>query len=363
MKAAVLHTSPGDLVVEDLVVDNPAPDEVLIRTAAAGLCHSDLHYMRGLGHRLALPCVLGHESAGLVEAVGDAVTDIKAGDTVVTFPGGFCGHCNPCLSGRPTLCDGLISRRSPDQPRLTLGSVPVAQTVGLGSFAELMLVHQHQVAKIRPDVPLDAVALIGCAVLTGIGAVWRSAAVRPGSTVAVIGCSGVGLNVVQGAILAGARQVIAVDTNPAKLELATVFGATDVVDATAADPVEQVRELTRNGRVAGVDYSFEAVGLKATAEQSFAMLTKGGLATVLGVLPPNTTIELPALRLMHERKIQGSALGSSRCREDIGHYVDLYAGGRLKLDELISARIDLTQVNAGFEAMATANAVRSVIVF
>ena len=229
-----------------------------------------------------------------------------------------------------------------------------------------MLVHEHAVAKIRQDMPLDRAALIGCAVTTGVGAVFRTARVEAGSTVAVIGCGGVGLNCVQGAALAGASRIVAVDTNPFKLGLATQFGATDVVNAAEGDPVEQVRTLLSGGASpasAGVDYAFEAIGTKRTAEQAFGMLKKGGTATLIGVMPSGTTIELPGTDFLREKKIQGSLMGSNRFRQDMPRYIDLYLEGRLKLDELVSARIGLDEVNDGFAAMVRGEVARTVIVF
>jgi S-(hydroxymethyl)glutathione dehydrogenase/alcohol dehydrogenase len=223
----------------------------------------------------------------------------------------------------------------------------------------MMLVHENALVKIRDDMPLEQAALIGCAVTTGLGAVFNTAKVRPGSTVAVIGCGGVGLNSVQGAAIAGAGRIIAIDTVPWKLLLAKSFGATDVVDATDGDAVEQVRELTGGG----VEFSFEAIGLKSTAEQSFTMLRKGGTATIIGMVPEGQNLELHGADFLDEKKIQGSNMGSNRFRIDMPRYVDLYMSGRLKLDELVSARINLEDVNQGFDAMRRGEVARSVITF
>jgi S-(hydroxymethyl)glutathione dehydrogenase/alcohol dehydrogenase len=368
MRAAVLHTSPGDLVIDDVAVDGPRPHEVLVRTSAAGLCHSDLHFMEGK-FPARLPMVLGHESAGVVEAVGSEVAYVKPGDHVITCVSMFCGHCEYCLSGRPALCDGFGTQRSSrDDPRLMLGGDRCNQFAGLGSFGEQLLIHEHGVVKIRDEMPLDRAALIGCGVTTGLGAVFRTARVEAGSTVAVIGCGGIGLNSVQGAALAGASRIVAVDTNPLKLKLAEQFGATDTVDASATDPVQAVRDLfparAGIGRPGGgVEYAFEAIGLKATAEQAFAMLRRGGTATIIGMVPPGMTIELPGEDFLSEKRIQGSLMGSNRFRLDMPHYVDMYLDGRLKLDELVSARIGLDEINSGFEAMTRGEVARSVIVF
>jgi S-(hydroxymethyl)glutathione dehydrogenase/alcohol dehydrogenase len=368
MRAAVLRSIPGELAIEEVILDTPGPHEVVVRTSAAGLCHSDLHFLEGT-FVAPTPLVLGHESAGVVEDVGSEVTYVKAGDHVITCLSVFCGQCEFCLGGRPSLCDRVGTERGPDDPtRLRLDGQPCGQFASLGSFAEMMLVHEHAVVKIRDDMPLDRAALIGCGVTTGIGAVFRTARVEPGSTVAVIGCGGVGLNCVQGAALAGASRVVAIDTSPLKLKLAEQFGATDLVDASQADPVQQVRALLPGrpgllGVGGGVDYAFEAIGLKQTVEQAFAMLKKGGTATVIGMIPPGTKIELPGLDFLSEKKIQGSVMGSNRFRQDMPRYIDLYLDGRLKLDELVSARIGLDEVNAGFSALTRGEVARSVIVF
>jgi S-(hydroxymethyl)glutathione dehydrogenase / alcohol dehydrogenase len=359
MRAAVLPEIPSMLEVTEIQVDRPGPHEVLVRTVAAGLCHSDLHFMEGK-YSCDTPTVPGHEAAGVVEAVGAEVTHVQPGDHVIGCLSIFCGHCEYCLSGRPVLCDRQGLERDDDQPtRLSRDGVPIHQFLRLSAFAEMMLVHENTLVKIREEMPLDRAALIGCAVTTGLGAVFNTAKVTPGSSVAVIGCGGVGLNSVQGAVIAGAGRVIAVDMNPWKLELARTFGATDLVDARTGDPVDQIRELTDGG----VEYAFEAIGLKVTAEQSFAMLRKGGTATIIGMIPEGERIELPGSEFLDEKKIQGSNMGSNRFRVDMPRYVDLYLSGRLKLDELVSARIGLEQINDGFDAMRRGEVARSVIEF
>ena len=244
MRAAVLSEIPGPLAIADVQIDKPGPHEVLVRTVGSGLCHSDLHYMQGR-YTCALPAVLGHEAAGVVEAVGSAVTSVKPGDHVVACLSVFCGHCRYCLSGRLALCEEPERLRlETEPPRLTLDGVPAFQFARVGGFAEQMLLHEHGIVKIRPDMPLDRAALIGCAVTTGIGSVVYTAQMPPGSTAAVIGCGGVGLNCVQGAAIAGASRIIAIDTLAWKLELARSFGATDLIDASEVDTVEAVRDLT-----------------------------------------------------------------------------------------------------------------------
>ncbi len=359
VRAAVLPSIPSMLEIVDIEADTPGAHEVLVRVVASGLCHSDLHFMEGK-YAWPTPTVPGHEAAGVVEAVGPDVTAFRPGDHVIGCLSIFCGRCEYCLSGRPVLCTRQGLERGPGEPpRLSRNGEPLHQFLRLSAFAERMLVHENALVKIRHEMPLDRAALIGCAVTTGLGAVFNTARVLPGATVAVIGCGGVGLNCVQGAAIAGAGRVVAVDTLPWKLELARAFGATDAIDATAGDPVGQVRELTGGG----VEYSFEAIGLKATAEQAFAMLRSGGTATIIGMIPEGGRIELPGSDFLDEKKIQGSNMGSNRFRIDMPRYVDLYLGGRLKLDELVSARIGLDEINDGFEAMRRGEVARSVIVF
>lgn len=359
MRAAVLPEIPSGLEIADVQIDTPGRREVLVRTVAAGLCHSDLHFMEGK-YTHDTPTIPGHEVAGVVEAVGEDVAELQPGDHVIGCLSIFCGRCEFCLSGRPVLCNRQGLERGDDElPRLSRDGEKIHQFLRLSAFAEYLLVHENTLVKIREDMPLDRAALIGCAVTTGIGAVFNTAKVAPGSTVAVIGCGGVGLNVVQGAAIAGAGRIIAIDTMPWKLDLARDFGATDLVDVAAGDPAEQVRELTGGG----VEYSFEAIGLKVTAEQSFAMLRKGGTATIVGMIPEGQKIELPGSEFLEEKRIQGSNMGSNRFRVDMPRYVDLYLSGRLKLDELVSARISLDEINQGFEAMRRGEVARSVITF
>src|SRR4029077_2420942 len=288
MTAAVLEHIPGELVIDDVQTGEIGPHDVLVRTVAAGLCHSDLHFMEGK-YPHPVPTVLGHESAGIGEAVGSQVSYVQPGDHVISCISGFCGACRYCLSGRPNLCDKVGLAADPARPpRLRRGDETIFQFADLSSFAEQLLVHENLLVKIRPDMPLDKAALIGCGVTTGVGAVINTAQVRAGDVVAVIGCGGIGLNAIQAAAIVGAGRVIAVDRTASKLELAKTFGATDVVDASAVDAVGTVNELTGGG----LDYSFEAIGLKATAEQAFNMLCNGGTATIIGMIPLGQRVEL-----------------------------------------------------------------------
>jgi S-(hydroxymethyl)glutathione dehydrogenase/alcohol dehydrogenase len=359
MKAAVLREIQKPLQIEDVQIDKPGPREVLIRTAAAGVCHSDLHFQTG-AYLYPMPAVLGHESAGVVEQVGSEVRYVEPGDHVITCLSVFCGHCEYCLGGRPALCSKQETRRQPgESSRLSQKGEVIHQFLDLSSYAEQMLVHEHALVKVRKDMPLDRAALIGCGVTTGLGAVFNTARIEVGSTVAVIGCGGVGLSAVHGASIAGASRVIAVDMLASKLELATKFGATDGVDASEGDPVAQVKELTSGG----VDYAFEAIGLKRAAEQAFGMIKNGGTATVIGMIPIGTSIELPGVDFLFEKKIQGCNMGSNRFRVDMPRYVDFYLSGKLNLDDLLSQRIGLADVNEAFAALESGEIARSVIMF
>ena len=360
MKAAVLREVDRPLEVEEVEIDRPGPREVLIRTGATGVCHSDLHFVEGK-YSIPMPAVLGHEAAGTIEAVGDQVTYVKPGDRVITCLSVFCGHCDRCLSGRPALCRRPdVDRPSSDPPRLHQGPDRVTQMAQLGSFAEQMLVHEHAVVKVDDDMPFEQLALIGCGVTTGVGAVLNTAKIEPGSTVAVVGCGGVGLNCIQGAVIAGALRIIAIDSVETKLTMAREFGATDVIDASGGGVVEKVRDLTGGG----VDYSFEAIGMKETAEQCFEMLAAGATATIIGMIPEGTKIEIDAgTFLRRERKIQGSSMGSNRFRIDMPRYIEFYRQGRLKLDELVTQRLSLDQVNKAFADMNAGVVARSVITF
>ena len=359
MKAAVFRAVNEPMTVEEIAIDKPGPREVLVRTAAAGVCHSDMHFFNGT-YPGQTPCVLGHESAGVVEEVGSAVRYVRPGDHVITCLSVFCGHCEYCLTGHMSLCqEPEVRRGAEDAPRLSKDGAGLTQFANLGSFAEQMLVHEHSVVKIRDDMPLDRAALIGCGVTTGVGAVIHTAAVEPGATVAVIGCGGVGLSCVNGAAIAGASRVIAVDMVASKLQLAGNFGATDMVNASEGDAVRQVRDLTGGG----VHYSFEAIGLKATAEQAFRMLRPGGTATVIGMIPPGEMVQLHGPDFLAEKKIQGSMMGSNRFRVDMPRFVDFYLQGRLHLDEMISKRIGLGDVTDALLALNTGEMARSVIMF
>ena len=342
---------------EQLYIDRPGPHEVRVRPVHVGLCHSDLHYIDGT-HQTDYPEVLGHEAAGIVESVGSNVSTVAVGDHVVTSLTMFCGRCRYCVTGRISLCSHRQALRTRNQPALiTADGEAVGALGGLGAFAQMVLVHENGVVTIPSDVPLPVAALFGCAVLTGIGAVTRSACVPPGATVAVVGCGGIGLAAIQGARIAGASRIIAVDLSEAKLTAAEAFGATDCVSAHG-HVIDRVMALVPGG----VDFSFEAVGLQATAELSFGMLAPGGVCTILGMIPDETPIRVPASALyFHERRLQGAFIGSSRFTVDVPQLLALYQQDRLKLDELITHRVPFESLGEGFELMKRGDALRVVM--
>lgn len=360
MKAAVLHQPRTPLVIEDVAIGKPGPREVLVRTAAVGVCHSDLHFVDG-AYPHPIPTIPGHEAAGVVEQVGAEVRTVKPGDHVITCLSAYCGHCEHCLTGHLSLCTEPDTRRREDEePRLQAAhGNAMHQFLNLSAFAEQMLIHEHALVAIRRDMPLDRAALIGCAVTTGMGAVIHTARVRPGETVAVIGCGGIGLATVNSAAIAGAGRIIAIDRVPGKLELARKFGATDVIDASNDNVLDAVRTLTGGG----VHHAFEAIGLKQTTEQAFAMLRRGGTATVIGMIAPGVKIELKGSDFLGEKRIQGSLMGSNRFPVDMPRMVDFYMAGRLHLDELIAQRLPLARINDAFDELRRGELARSVILF
>src|SRR5574341_819348 len=305
MIAAVFHGPHQPLTIEEVDIDKPIGREVLVRTVASGVCHSDLHFVDGF-YPFPTPAILGHEAAGIVEAVGLQVNEFKPGDHVIACLSVFCGHCDYCLTGRTHLCQTRPVRAKTDPPKLSWKGQPVNQFANLSAYAEKMLVHENALVKIADDMPLDRAALIGCGVTTGLGAVMNTARIEAGSTVAVFGAGGVGLAAIQGARIAGARMIIAVDTVESKLTTAKALGATHGVNASSHDPVQAIRDMTGGG----VDYSFEAIGLKTAAEQAFSSLNSGGTATVIGMIPIGQKVELDARLLLSERKMQGSIMGS-----------------------------------------------------
>jgi S-(hydroxymethyl)glutathione dehydrogenase/alcohol dehydrogenase len=358
MKAAVFHGPHKPLTIENVEIARPMEREVLVRTVASGVCHSDLHFVDGY-YPFPTPAILGHEPAGIVEAVGSQVVDVKPGDHVICCLSIFCGRCEYCLTGRTHLCQSRPIRTKEQPPVLTWNGQPVNQFAGLSAYAEMMLVHENGVVKIDNDMPLAQAALIGCGVTTGVGAALNTARVEPGTTVAVFGAGGVGLSAIQGARIAGARMIICVDTVAGKFPKAKELGATHTVDASQDDPVKQIRAMT-NG---GVDYSFEAIGLKIAAEQAFNCIKPGGTATIIGMIPVGQKIELDGPQFLREKRIQGCSMGSNRFKVDMPRYIELYRQGRLKLDEMITRTGRLEDVNEAFRAMKAGEVARSVLTF
>ena len=359
MKAAIQHAPRQPMTIENVAIEKPKRREVLVRTAAAGLCHSDLHFIEG-AYPTPMPVVLGHEAAGVVEAVGEDVTYLKPGDHVISCLSVFCGHCEFCLSGHLSICQTPEVKMPPGvAKRLTWQGKHLNQFLNLSAFAEQMVVHENALVKVRDDMPLDLAALIGCSVITGYGAVVHTAKIEPGCTVAVFGAGGIGLATINAAKIAGAGRIIAVDLDPFKLDLAKLFGATDVLNAAEGDTVKRLVDMTSGG----VQYAFECIGLKQTAEQSFSALRSGGTATLIGMIPVGTKIELHGVDFLRERRIQGCMMGSNRFRTDMPRLIEFYLQGRLKLDEMVSARIRLEDINEGFAALKKGGIARNVIVF
>jgi S-(hydroxymethyl)glutathione dehydrogenase / alcohol dehydrogenase len=360
MKAAVFHAPNQPLTIEQVDIDDPQEHEVLVRTAASGVCHSDLHFVEGL-YPLPGPAILGHEAAGVVEKVGKAVTYLKPGDHVIACTSVFCGYCEECMSGHPNRCTNrqAAQRGKDDKPRLSQNGNPIRQFADLSTYAEKMLLHENALVKIIDEMPLDRAALIGCGVTTGVGAVLNTAKIEPGCTVAVFGCGGVGISAIQGARIGGARRIIAVDQFENKLAMAKRFGATDTIDASHTDALKEIRSMTGGG----VDYAFEAVGLKKLAEQCFDATKPGGTAVIIGMIPVGQKVEIDGPRLLTERTLKGTNMGSNRFRIDMPRYIDFYLQGRLNLDDMVSKRAKLENINDAFAAMKRGEVARTVLMF
>jgi len=361
VKAAVMYGFNEPLKIESVKLKAPRADEVVVKVVASGVCHSDLSVVQ-MKIPFPPPVVLGHEGAGIVEEVGRDVTDLEPGDHVVLSWVENCGKCHYCTAGHSHLCDANIrSMMSGGESVFESNGMDIARMAGVGSFADHTIVRATAAIKIDASVPLDRACLVGCGVMTGVGAAINTVRIEPGQTVAVFGCGGVGLNVIQGAALAGAGRIIGVDMAPGKLTLARTFGATDVVDAKAGDAVAQIKELT--GGI-GVDFAFEVIGNTAVIAQAFEAVKRGGKAVVVGVPGMGQDVTVPGLAFpLEEKSIIGSLYGSANMKRDMPRLIELYQRGRLKIDELISKRIKLEDVNAAFAAMEKGEVARSVIVF
>jgi S-(hydroxymethyl)glutathione dehydrogenase/alcohol dehydrogenase len=361
VKAAVLRAWRAPLALEEVRIDEPGPGEVLVRTVASGICHSDLHVIEG-GLPVPPPCILGHEPAGVVEAVGEGVRDVAPGDPVIGCLTAWCGVCRFCTEGRPYLClTQFAGRPAGARPRLAgPGGDPIGQFANLSSFAEKMLCPERSLVRIRKDMPLDRACLLGCGVTTGLGAVLNTARVPAGAQVVVLGCGGVGLAAIQGARIVGAGRIVAVDSQAWKLDLARQLGASDAVDASACDAVAAVQALTGGG----ADFVFECIGSVPTVRQAVAMTARGGTTLLVGLVPLTEQVPIPAADLtLQEKTLRGSYMGSNRFRFDVPRYVDFFLDGRLRLDEMISSRIGLDELNEAFDRMRRGEAARQVVVF
>jgi alcohol dehydrogenase len=370
-KAAVLHeigrprpyAESRPLLIEELDLDPPGEGEVLVRIGAAGLCHSDLSVMNGDRPR-PVPMALGHEAAGEVVEVGRGVSDLKAGDHVVMIFVPSCGHCLPCMEGRPALCEpGAQSNGAgallSGAKRLHLNGKAVYHHMGVSAFAEYAVCARPSLIKIDNDLPLEQAALFGCAVLTGVGAVVNTARVVPGSSVAVVGLGGVGLNALLGAIAAGAERIVALDIHDDKLGFARQLGATDTFNASEADCVEQVKAATGGG----VDYAFEMAGSVKAMDLCYRITRRGGTTVTAGLSHPDHKFEVQHVNLVaEERTVKGSYIGSCVPLRDVPRYIALFRRGRLPVDRLMSDRLSLDQINEGFDRLAEGHTVRQVLV-
>jgi S-(hydroxymethyl)glutathione dehydrogenase/alcohol dehydrogenase len=363
MRASVLYEQGKPLGVEDVELEPPRTDEVLVRMVASGVCHSCLHAADGSWKGVPVPIVLGDEGAGVVEEVGPGVESLTPGDPVILSWAPTCGRCHYCVIGRPNLCE----RRQPGRgvlpdgtTRMSLGGRPVYHYGHVATYASQTVVHESCAIRIDKNMPLDRAALIGCSVMTGVGAVINTAAVPPGASMAVFGVGGVGLNVVQGGALVAAHPVIAVDVKPAKLEHARGLGASHTIDASREDAVATIRRITRRG----ADYTFVAVGDTRAVSQAVDALAPGGTCVLIGVPETGATVPMDVRPLVTgERVIRGSSYGSARTREDLPRLVNLYLAGKLKVDQLITRRYGLDEANEAFRALAAGELARGLIVF
>ncbi|XAS74445.1 Zn-dependent alcohol dehydrogenase [Micrococcaceae bacterium Sec5.1] len=355
-EAALLTAVNEPLALTRIRVDAPEPNEVRVAVSHVGLCHSDLHYMTGTVHT-GLPVVVGHEVAGIVESVGSAVTSIRPGDRVVGALTPSCGLCRNCEAGHPTQCQRAAHVRRRPRPAFQLPGGQTVERLGdIGAFSRHILMRENSLVKMPDEVGLHVGCLLSCCIITGVGAVFRGAEVRPGSTVAVIGCGGVGSAIIQGARLAGASAIVAVDLDDARLAAARKYGATHVVNGST-DVAAEIRKVLGDG----VDYSFEAVGSARTAGTALSVLRGRGTACLVGIAPDGTELTLPASDFFFgEKRLIGSYMGSGQSHEDIAQFARLYLQGRLLLDEMVTDIIPFREINEGFEAMKSGEVTRIV---
>ncbi len=359
MKAAVCRTFGAPLVIEELTLEAPQAGELLVDVKACAICHSDITYMEG-GWGGELPALYGHEAAGIVAAVGPETPGVQVGDHVVVTLIRSCGQCFYCSRGDRVMCEATLPL-SERQPIHDASGAPVAQMMNVGSFAEQVLVHHSQIAVMDRDVDFAVASLLGCGVITGVGAAINTTTISPGESAVVIGTGGVGLNCIQGAALSGANPLIAVDVNDAKLEAARTFGATHVVNSATQDVAAEVRALT-NGRMA--EHVLVSVGVGAAIEQGIGLMGKGGETVIVGMPPSGVTTTFdPSWVAADSQRIVGSKMGSAKVPVDIPHLVGLYRDGRLKLDELVTKRYPLEEINEAVAAVKRGEALRNVVVF
>jgi S-(hydroxymethyl)glutathione dehydrogenase / alcohol dehydrogenase len=359
-KAAVHYEAGQGLEIEQLEVLPPRSGEVLVRYVASGVCHSDLHHIQGKVPHVT-PVVFGHEGAGIVEAVGPNVTTVRVGDHVLTSYIPSCGRCPWCVVGRPNMCDLRDIPRylmHDGTSRFRKGNQEIYQYLQVSTYADRSVVPEVSVIPIRKDAPLDVICLVSCGVMTGAGSVMNRAKVTPGSSVAVFGCGGIGLNAIQMAAIMGAAKIIAVDVFDQKLEWSREFGATHLVNASKEDAVARIHEICGRG---GADYAIEAVGVQQTMEQAFNAIHRGGTAVMIGVAPTGTRLSIDPMMLLQERILTGTSFGSSRQRVDLPFIVDLFMDGKYKLRELISQQIELEDINRAYEQLEAGEVRRSVI--
>jgi len=357
MKTAVLYEVKTPLKIEETDLEEPGVGDVMVKVMASGVCHSDWHVIKGDWPQVKLPVVLGHEAAGVVEAVGPGVAGVQPGDHVILSFRTNCGTCELCSKGFPMLCDRPPITRN--RPKLRSTGKALGVLAGVGSFSPYVIVPEVAAVPIDKDIPFPQAALVGCGVMTGVGAVLNTAKVEPGSTVAVFGCGGVGLNCIQGAVLANADTIIAVDVLDNKLQMGREFGATHTVNASKEDPVAKIREITGG---AGVHYAFEAVGLIGEIFlQSVECTRKRGLTVWVGAAPVNTPVTLDARMLIPEKMIIGNVYGTARPHVDFPKLLRMYKQGKLKLDELVTRVYSLEEVNTAFDALSKGEVARSVI--
>jgi S-(hydroxymethyl)glutathione dehydrogenase/alcohol dehydrogenase len=359
MRAAVCRAFGQPLTIEEITCDPPGPGEIEVKLAACAICHSDILYAEGAWGG-ELPAVYGHEAAGVISRVGTGVLDLSPGDHVVVTLIRACGHCPSCAAGTPVTCEMRLplDMKTPLRDR---SGQPLVQGLWTAAFAETVVVHASQAVGISKEVPLDSAALIACGVITGFGAVANTARLRPGDTAVVIGAGGVGLNAIQGAALAGAHTIIAIDTIPGKLTAARKFGATHALSASDANLVAEVHSIT-GGR--GADHVFVTVGARAAFVQAFGLAARSGAIVLVGMPASGVTIDIdPGAIASDNQRILGSKMGGSVIHRDIPQLVALYRQGRLKLDELISNRFTLDQINEAIASSKSGAALRNVIVF